>query len=42
VLEHLRSGAPVENTGRDYLRNLVVEEAVYRSHEEGRWIATAS
>lgn len=39
VLEHLRSGAPIENTGRDYLRNLVVEEAVYRSHEEGRWIA---
>jgi D-apiose dehydrogenase len=42
VLEHLRSGAPVENTGRDYLRNLVVEDAVYRSHEEGRWIATTS
>jgi D-apiose dehydrogenase len=42
VLEHLRNGAPVENTGREYLRNLYVEEAVYRSHEEGRWIAMDS
>jgi D-apiose dehydrogenase len=42
VLEHLRCGAPVENTGRDYLRNLHVEEAVYCSQEEGRWIATVS
>lgn len=39
VLRHLREGASIENTGRDYLTNLHVEEAVYRSHAEGRWIA---
>lgn len=38
VLNHLRDGAPVENSARDYLRNIVVEEAVYRSAETGRWI----
>ncbi|MDP6342121.1 MAG: Gfo/Idh/MocA family oxidoreductase [Alphaproteobacteria bacterium] len=36
VLAHLRHGAPLENTGRDYLRNLEIEEAVYRSAAEGR------
>ncbi len=38
VVAHLRDAAPLENSGRDYLRNLDVEEAVYRSNEEGRWI----
>lgn len=38
VLRHLRDGAAVENLGRDYLRNIAVEEAVYRSAETGRWI----
>jgi D-apiose dehydrogenase len=38
VVEHLRAGTPVDNTGRAYLRNLSIEEAVYRSHAEGRWI----
>lgn len=38
VLRHLRDGAPVENSARDYLRNIVVEDAVYRSAETGRWI----
>lgn len=38
IIAHLRDGAPLENSGRDYLRNLDVEEAVYRSSEEGRWI----
>ena len=36
VLAHLAEGAPPENTGRAYLANLRVEEAVYRSHAEGR------
>ena len=30
---------PLENTGRQYLVNLRVQEAVYRSHAEGRRIA---
>jgi D-apiose dehydrogenase len=36
VVKHLLEGAPVENCGHDYLVNLRVEEAVYRSNEEGR------
>jgi len=35
VVRHLREGTPVENSGRDYLANLRVQEAVYRSHAEG-------
>ena len=31
VLAHLRYGAPLKNTARDYLRNLEIEEAVYCS-----------
>jgi predicted dehydrogenase len=38
VVAHLRDAAPLENSGRDYLRNLDIEEAIYRSSEEGRWI----
>jgi predicted dehydrogenase len=38
VVAHLREGAPLANTGREYLRNLVIEDAVYRSSAEGRWI----
>jgi predicted dehydrogenase len=39
VVRHLRDGAPLENAGRQYLVNLRVQEAVYRSHAEGRRIA---
>lgn len=39
VVAHLRDGAPVENTARAYLRNLEIEEAVYRSAAEARRIA---
>ena len=39
VLEHLASGAPAHNTAADYLTNLQIEEAVYRSSEAGRRIA---
>lgn len=35
VLDHLIEGAPLENIGRDYLANLVIEEAIYRSAETG-------
>jgi len=38
VVAHLRDAGPLENSGRSYLRNLEVEDAVYRSSEEGRWI----
>ena len=35
VVDHLSHGASIENTGRDYLANLRVEEAIYRAHETG-------
>ena len=35
VVAHLRGDTPVENTARAYLRNLEIEEAVYRSAESG-------
>jgi predicted dehydrogenase len=37
VLAHLAHGAPLENAGRTYLRNLEIEEAIYRSAAIGRW-----
>ena len=39
VVAHLMRGAPLENAGRDYLVNLRIQDAVYRSHDEGRRIA---
>jgi D-apiose dehydrogenase len=39
VVAHLINGAPVENTARDYLANLRVQEAAYESHASGRRIA---
>ncbi len=38
IVSHLRDGEPLENSGRDYLRNLDIEEAVYASSANGRWI----
>jgi predicted dehydrogenase len=38
VLEHLQGGAPLENDAASYLRNIEIEEAVYRSAQDGRWI----
>jgi len=38
VLAHLASGAALENTARAYLRNIEIEEAVYRSSADGRRI----
>jgi D-apiose dehydrogenase len=37
VIAHLEDGTPLENTGEAYLRNLEIEEAVYRSAAGGRW-----
>ena len=41
VLAHLLDGAPAVNSGRDYLANIRIEEAVYESNETGRRIALA-
>ena len=35
VVDHLRDGAPLENPGTAYLRNLEIEEAIYRSAATG-------
>ncbi len=39
VVAHFLVGTPLENTARDYLANLRVQEAVYRSATEGRRVA---
>lgn len=36
VADHLLRGAPLENTGEEYLANIEIEEAVYRSAAAGR------
>lgn len=41
VLAHLETGATLENGAADYLANLRVQAAVYRSHHTGRRIAMA-
>ena len=38
AVESLSSGRPPQNEGKDYLRNLVIEEAIYASHEQRRTI----
>lgn len=35
LLDHFQHGKPLENSGRDYLANLEIEEAIYRSAETG-------
>jgi len=35
VLSHLRKNTPLENSGRDYLANIAIIEATYRSAETG-------
>jgi predicted dehydrogenase len=42
IVDHLERGAPLENRGEDYLTNLEIEEAIYRSAATGRWIATSA
>ena len=39
IVDHIKSGSPIENEGRDYLRNMEIVEAVYRSHESGERIS---
>ncbi len=38
ILKGLLGRGNLENTGRAYLRNLQIQEAVYQSAEENRWI----
>lgn len=38
ALHHLRDAAPVPNTARAWLRNMEIEEAIYRSAAEGRFV----
>jgi predicted dehydrogenase len=38
IVAHVLDGAPIVNTGRDYLRNFAIEEAIYRSNAERRFI----
>jgi predicted dehydrogenase len=41
VVAHLLHGDPLENTAREYLTNIKIQEAVYHSHREGRRIELA-
>ena len=41
VVAHLLHGAALENAGEAYLRNLEIEEAIYRSAQSGRWVKLA-
>lgn len=41
VLSHLLEGTPLENSGRDYLANLEIEELVYRSAAAGKFLRRA-
>jgi predicted dehydrogenase len=38
IVNHVLDAAPVVNTGRDYLRNFAIEEAIYRSNAERRFV----
>jgi predicted dehydrogenase len=38
VLAHLKDGKPLTNAAADYLRNMQLVEAVYRSDELGTWV----
>ena len=39
ILKHFQEGTPLETDARAYLRNLDIEEAIYRSAAEQRWIS---
>lgn len=42
VLQHLAEGTALENQAEDYLTNLRLVEAAYRSNESGRWEEVAT
>jgi len=39
VLAHLSEGEPLENSGRDYLKNLKIEELIYQSAAQKRFLS---
>jgi len=39
VCAHILDGGPLENTGSEYLRNLEIEEKIYQSAMEQRWLS---
>lgn len=39
IIDHLLTGAPLVNSGRDYLRNLDIEEAIYLSAAQGVFVS---
>ena len=39
ALAHVAEGAPIANTARAWLRNMEIEEAIYRSAAEGRFVS---
>jgi predicted dehydrogenase len=39
VVAHLLNGSPIENTAREYLRNVEIEKAIYSSNDQQKWIA---
>ncbi len=41
VIAHLRGDGIIENPASDYVNNVRIEEAIYRSAEEGHWQALA-
>jgi D-apiose dehydrogenase len=38
AVDHLLRGTPLMNSGREYLRTLAIEEAIYRSNEQERFV----
>ena len=38
VRDHLLHGKPLVNTAREYMRNIAVEEAIYRSSEQKKQV----
>jgi len=41
IVEHLTQGAPLVNLADDYLKNMDIEAAIYRSNEDKKWIAVS-
>jgi hypothetical protein len=41
VVRHFTRDEPIENLGRYYLRNLLIEEAIYKSDQQHTWIDLA-
>jgi predicted dehydrogenase len=37
LLAHFKDKQPLQNSARDYLRNIEIEEAIYRSAAGGQW-----